>query len=247
MEGQIRRAVVQSAGLSLWEELVHDKQGQVRNLIQLEYLMPTAADLPIIETILVQDLGGDGQCHAGGHRNPHLRSANRAGAEQASAERRGRRVAADIRVHGGVARLQNGMAVAVRQENFLTTAFHPELVDDDRFHHLLVSLCEGARAIARRVIPADIWTLCVYLAVGAVRVTGARISRALQARRCGCPHVRAGSDRLSPTECNCSRGWPRAAFEAVLAVTIEVELAQAIGRGDPTCSFVVHPKSDLVQ
>ena len=39
-----------------------------------------------------------------------------------------------------LARLENGTVVAVRQENLLATTFHPELVDDDRFHHYFVGL-----------------------------------------------------------------------------------------------------------
>jgi 5'-phosphate synthase pdxT subunit len=33
-----------------------------------------------------------------------------------------------------LARLEDGMAVAIRQGNLLATTFHPELADDDRFH-----------------------------------------------------------------------------------------------------------------
>ncbi|MDY7077272.1 MAG: hypothetical protein SXV54_10145 [Chloroflexota bacterium] len=46
------------------------------------------------------------------------------------------------RVEEGVevlARLENAV-VAARQGNFLTTAFHPELTEDDRFHRYFVSL-----------------------------------------------------------------------------------------------------------
>jgi predicted hydrocarbon binding protein len=59
---------------------------------------------------------------------------------------------------------------------------------------------------------------------------------------CGCPLVRAGLVKLSPTFCNCSRGWVRAVFEAVLERPVEVELEQAIGRGDLVCRFSVRPK-----
>jgi predicted hydrocarbon binding protein len=58
---------------------------------------------------------------------------------------------------------------------------------------------------------------------------------------CGCPLVRAGLVRLSPTFCNCSRGWVKAVFEAVLERPVEVALEQAIGRGDPVCRFLIHP------
>ena len=57
---------------------------------------------------------------------------------------------------------------------------------------------------------------------------------------CGCPLVRTGLVTPSPTFCNCSRGWVEAVFEAVLGRPVEVELKQAIGRGDSACKFVVH-------
>jgi predicted hydrocarbon binding protein len=56
---------------------------------------------------------------------------------------------------------------------------------------------------------------------------------------CGCPLVRAGLVGLSPTFCQCSRGWVEAVFETALGKRVEVELEQAIGRGDPVCKFVV--------
>jgi predicted hydrocarbon binding protein len=56
---------------------------------------------------------------------------------------------------------------------------------------------------------------------------------------CGCPLVRAGLVKPSPTFCNCSRGWVEAVFETVLGRPVTVELEQAIGRGDPVCEFTV--------
>ena len=56
---------------------------------------------------------------------------------------------------------------------------------------------------------------------------------------CGCPLVREGLIPLSPTLCNCSRGYVKAVFEAIWASSVSVELVQAIGRGDPVCCFVV--------
>jgi 5'-phosphate synthase pdxT subunit len=47
------------------------------------------------------------------------------------------------RVESGVevlARLEDGTVVAARQGNLLATTFHPELVDDDRFHRYFVGL-----------------------------------------------------------------------------------------------------------
>ncbi|MFQ6100990.1 MAG: pyridoxal 5'-phosphate synthase glutaminase subunit PdxT [Anaerolineae bacterium] len=41
-----------------------------------------------------------------------------------------------------LAQLDGGTIVAVRQENLLATAFHPELTEDDRFHRYFLSLYE---------------------------------------------------------------------------------------------------------
>lgn len=57
--------------------------------------------------------------------------------------------------------------------------------------------------------------------------------------KCGCPLVRAGLVELSPTFCNCSQGWGKAVFGTVSGRPVEVELKQAIGRGDPVCEFTV--------
>jgi len=39
-----------------------------------------------------------------------------------------------------IARLEDGTVVAARQGNLLVTAFHPELMEDDRFHRYFLSL-----------------------------------------------------------------------------------------------------------
>jgi predicted hydrocarbon binding protein len=60
---------------------------------------------------------------------------------------------------------------------------------------------------------------------------------------CGCPLVGAGLVKLSPTFCECSRGWVKAVFETILDGPVEVELEQTIGRGDPICRFAVRSKT----
>ncbi len=60
VEGQIQGGAVQSVGLALWEEVMYDEEGQVRNPGLLDYHIPTAADMPMIETILLEVPGGDG-------------------------------------------------------------------------------------------------------------------------------------------------------------------------------------------
>ncbi|HSM56876.1 MAG TPA: pyridoxal 5'-phosphate synthase glutaminase subunit PdxT [Candidatus Sulfomarinibacteraceae bacterium] len=45
-----------------------------------------------------------------------------------------------------LARLEDGSAVAARQGQWLVTAFHPELSDDDRFHRYFLSMVENVAA-----------------------------------------------------------------------------------------------------
>jgi predicted hydrocarbon binding protein len=59
---------------------------------------------------------------------------------------------------------------------------------------------------------------------------------------CGCPLVVEGYVEKSPTFCLCSRGWVKAVFAEALGEEVEVELKQAIGRGDDCCEFVVVPR-----
>ena len=56
---------------------------------------------------------------------------------------------------------------------------------------------------------------------------------------CGCPLVVEGYLENSPTFCLCSRGWVKAVFTEALGEEADVELLQAIGRGDECCEFVV--------
>jgi 5'-phosphate synthase pdxT subunit len=44
---------------------------------------------------------------------------------------------ADVEV---LAQLDDGTPVAVRQDNMLVTAFHPELTDDTRLHHYFMTM-----------------------------------------------------------------------------------------------------------
>lgn len=56
---------------------------------------------------------------------------------------------------------------------------------------------------------------------------------------CGCPLVLSGIVELSSDLCRCSCGWVKVIFETILAEPVNVELGQAIGRGDPICEFNV--------
>jgi CO/xanthine dehydrogenase Mo-binding subunit len=60
VEGQIQGGAAQSVGIALWEEVMYDDHGRVRNPNFLDYRLPTAADMPRIETIIVEAPGGDG-------------------------------------------------------------------------------------------------------------------------------------------------------------------------------------------
>jgi CO/xanthine dehydrogenase Mo-binding subunit len=60
VEGQIQGASIQSAGMALWEEVQYDDQCRVRNPGLLDYRLPTAGDVPGIETIIVEVATGDG-------------------------------------------------------------------------------------------------------------------------------------------------------------------------------------------
>lgn len=53
-EGQIHGGVVQGIGWALNEEYIYDKQGRLANAGFLDYRIPVASDLPMIEAILVQ-------------------------------------------------------------------------------------------------------------------------------------------------------------------------------------------------
>ena len=44
------------------------------------------------------------------------------------------------------------------------------------------------------------------------------------------------------TLCLCPRGWVKAVFTEALGQEVEVELLQAIGRGDECCEFLVLPR-----
>jgi predicted hydrocarbon binding protein len=55
--------------------------------------------------------------------------------------------------------------------------------------------------------------------------------------KCYCPLVKTYPDKLSPTFCNCSRGWIRELFESVLEKPVDVKLEKTIKQGDDICKF----------
>jgi predicted hydrocarbon binding protein len=48
----------------------------------------------------------------------------------------------------------------------------------------------------------------------------------------------------NPALCPCSRGWVKAVFTEALGEEVDVELVQAIGRGDERCAFRVSAARD---
>jgi CO/xanthine dehydrogenase Mo-binding subunit len=54
VEGQIQGGVVQGIGWALNEEYIYDQAGHLTNAGFLDYRIPVASDLPMIETILVE-------------------------------------------------------------------------------------------------------------------------------------------------------------------------------------------------
>ena len=54
VEGQLQGGAVQGIGWALHEECIYDKNGRLDNPTFLDYRMPVASDLPMIEPVLVE-------------------------------------------------------------------------------------------------------------------------------------------------------------------------------------------------
>jgi CO/xanthine dehydrogenase Mo-binding subunit len=54
VEGQMQGAVVQGIGWALYEGYAYDEQGELLNPNLLDYKLPTALDVPSIETVIVE-------------------------------------------------------------------------------------------------------------------------------------------------------------------------------------------------
>jgi len=54
VEGQIQGGAVQGIGWALNEEYIYDKKGKMDNAGFLDYRVPVASDLPMIEAVLVE-------------------------------------------------------------------------------------------------------------------------------------------------------------------------------------------------
>ena len=56
--------------------------------------------------------------------------------------------------------------------------------------------------------------------------------------KCYCSFVnKIPSRQLSPTYCNCSRGWAKELFEGALGRPVEVVMEKSIVKGDDQCKF----------
>jgi len=66
VEGQIQGATAQAVGLALWECLARGDDGGVTATGFTRYLLPTAADLPPIDVVVIECPGGDGPLGARG-------------------------------------------------------------------------------------------------------------------------------------------------------------------------------------
>lgn len=60
VEGQIQGAVAQGIGWALNEEYFYSEDGRLLNASLLDYRMPTALDLPMIDTMLIEEVPNEG-------------------------------------------------------------------------------------------------------------------------------------------------------------------------------------------
>lgn len=58
--------------------------------------------------------------------------------------------------------------------------------------------------------------------------------------KCYCPLVKTYPEAMTPTWCNCSRGWAKELFETALGRQVEVEMLDTIRQGGEKCRFQVH-------
>ena len=82
VEGQLQGGAVQGIGWALNEEYIYNAKGKLENPGFLDYRMPVASDLPMIETILVE---------VPNPAAPLRRARRRRGADRSAARRRRQR------------------------------------------------------------------------------------------------------------------------------------------------------------
>jgi len=59
---------------------------------------------------------------------------------------------------------------------------------------------------------------------------------------CACPLVRTGTIALNGVLCECSHGWVKEHFEALLDQEVQVTIESTVARGGDCCRFTVRPK-----
>ena len=59
---------------------------------------------------------------------------------------------------------------------------------------------------------------------------------------CACPLVRTGTIALKGVLCECSHGWVKEHFEALLDQEVQVTIESTVARGGDSCKFTVRPK-----
>ena len=72
VEGQMEGGAVQGMGIGLWEEYLYDDSGHLRNAGLLDYRMPTALDVPDIDSVVVEVPSDDGPYGARGVGEPSI-------------------------------------------------------------------------------------------------------------------------------------------------------------------------------
>ena len=72
VEGQMEGGAVQGMGIGLWEEYLYDDSGHLRNAGLLDYRMPTAMDVPDIDSVIVEVPSDDGPYGARGVGEPSI-------------------------------------------------------------------------------------------------------------------------------------------------------------------------------
>ena len=70
VEGQMQGGTTQGIGMGLYEEMLYDDRGRLLNPSLLDYRMPTAGDVPHIETLIVEVPSEDGPYGARGVGEP---------------------------------------------------------------------------------------------------------------------------------------------------------------------------------
>ena len=89
VEGQIEGGIAQGLGLALMEE-IQTRDGKITNASFTDYLIPTALDMPPVETVLIEDPGAGRAVRREGRRRAADRGRDRRGRRGARATGRDR-------------------------------------------------------------------------------------------------------------------------------------------------------------